>query len=138
MPWAEIMVCVNHPRDREIIKQKSRVFFSSRKKSELEEMEDYPNIQSLPKIVPCETVVQMNEKPSNALNPKIVDGSCLNSLSKGEANIALSCGNTIALMAMSRLIKKPKNDPIAILWPAQNNRGFNILLTLAPISGQTR
>ncbi len=121
--------------ERSLNKNQELFFLVHGKKSELEkQMEDYPNIQKACKIVPCETVVQMNEKPSNALRSGRDSSmwSCLNSLSKGEANIALSCGNTGALMAMSmvKLRKAPGvNRPaIAILWPAQNNRGFNILL----------
>ena len=49
-----------------------------------------------------------------------------------EATVAVSCGNTGALMALSmiRLRKLPGvNRPaIAILWPSRNPQGFNVML----------
>ncbi|MDO5528901.1 MAG: phosphate acyltransferase, partial [Paracoccus sp. (in: a-proteobacteria)] len=50
----------------------------------------------------------------------------------GEATVAVSCGNTGALMALSmiRLRKLPGvNRPaIACLWPSRNPQGFNVML----------
>ncbi|MEO1177824.1 MAG: phosphate acyltransferase, partial [Pseudomonadota bacterium] len=54
------------------------------------------------------------------------------SLRSGEATVAVSCGNTGALMALSmiRLRKLPGvNRPaIAVLWPSRNPQGFNVML----------
>ena len=99
-----------------------------------EAIKNYPQVSKACTIIPCETVVAMDEKPTSALRSgkKSSMWSTLNSLSTGEAKIALSCGNTGALMAMSmiQLRKAPGvNRPaIAILWPSTNQRGFNIVL----------
>ena len=94
----------------------------------------FPGISSACSIIPCDSVVAMDEKPSSALRSGKNSSmwSSLNSLARGNAHIALSCGNTGALMAMSmmQLRKAPGvNRPaIAILWPSTNQRGFNIVL----------
>ena len=58
--------------------------------------------------------------------------SCIESVRNGEAKVAVSCGNTGALMAvaMIRLRKIPGiNRPaIACLWPSRNPGGFNLML----------
>lgn len=58
--------------------------------------------------------------------------SAIESVRSGEAAVAVSCGNTGALMAMSmiRLRKLPGvNRPaIAVLYPSANPQGFNVLL----------
>lgn len=78
--------------------------------------------------------ISMDEKPSRALrNGK---GSsmwnALETVENGEATVAVSCGNTGALMAMSmiRLRKAPGiNRPaIAVLWPARSAAGYNVVL----------
>lgn len=79
-------------------------------------------------------VVTMNDKPSQVMRHG--DGtsmwSCIDSVKKGEATVAVSCGNTGALMAvaMIRLRKLPGvNRPaIACLWPSRNPGGFNVML----------
>ncbi len=94
----------------------------------------YPKIRGACKIVGCDTIVAMEEKPSNALRSGKNSSmwSAISALAAGKANITLSCGNTGALMAMSmmQLRKAPGvNRPaIAILWPSTNQRGFNIVL----------
>jgi len=78
--------------------------------------------------------VTMEDKPSQILRKG--DGtsmwSAIESVRKGEAGAAVSCGNTGALMALSmlRLRKLPGvNRPaIACLWPSKNPQGFNIML----------
>jgi glycerol-3-phosphate acyltransferase PlsX len=58
--------------------------------------------------------------------------STLEAVRNGEATVAVSCGNTGALMALSmvRLRKLPGvNRPaIAVLWPSRNQQGFNVML----------
>lgn len=58
--------------------------------------------------------------------------SAIESVRNGEAQAAVSCGNTGALMAVSmfRLRKLPGvNRPaIACMWPSKNSSGFNIML----------
>lgn len=79
-------------------------------------------------------VVTMDDKPSQVVRKGRDTSmwSTLESVREGEAMVAVSCGNTGALMAMSmlRLRKLPGvNRPaIACLWPSRNPQGFNIML----------
>jgi glycerol-3-phosphate acyltransferase PlsX len=79
-------------------------------------------------------VVTMHDKPAQVMRHG--DGtsmwSCIDSVKQHEATVAVSCGNTGALMAvaMLRLRKLPGvNRPaIACLWPSRNPGGFNLML----------
>lgn len=79
-------------------------------------------------------VVTMEDKPSHVVrNGKGTSmWSTIESVRAGEASVAVSCGNTGALMALSmiRLRKLPGvNRPaIAVLWPSRNPQGFNVML----------
>jgi glycerol-3-phosphate acyltransferase PlsX len=79
-------------------------------------------------------VVTMDDKPSHVMrNGKGTSmWSTIESVRDGEADGAVSCGNTGALMAISmiRLRKLPGvNRPaIAILWPSRTSQGFNVML----------
>ena len=79
-------------------------------------------------------VVTMKDKPSQVMRHG--EGTsrwgAIDSVRAGEAKVAVSCGNTGALMAiaMIRLRKLPGvNRPaIACLWPSRNPGGFNLML----------
>ncbi|MDP4032291.1 MAG: phosphate acyltransferase PlsX [Pseudorhodobacter sp.] len=79
-------------------------------------------------------VVTMTDKPSQVMRHGAGTSmwSCIDSVKNGEATVAVSCGNTGALMAvaMVRLRKLPGvNRPaIACLWPSRNPGGFNLML----------
>ncbi len=79
-------------------------------------------------------VVTMNDKPSQVMRHGQGTSmwSAIDSVKDGEATVAVSCGNTGALMAVSmiRLRKLPGvNRPaIACLWPSRNPGGFNVML----------
>ncbi len=79
-------------------------------------------------------VVSMSDKPSHIMRhgKDTSMWSTLDSVREGEATVAVSCGNTGALMALSmvRLRKLPGvNRPaIAVLWPSRNPQGFNVML----------
>lgn len=79
-------------------------------------------------------VVAMTDKPSQVMRHGKGTSmwSTLESVRNGDASVAVSCGNTGALMALSmiRLRKLPGvNRPaIAILWPSRNPQGFNVML----------
>ena len=81
-----------------------------------------------------EEVVTMDAKPSHVMRKgqKTSMWSTVDAVKQGEADVAVSCGNTGALMALSmvRLRKLPGiNRPaIACLWPSRNPGGFNIML----------
>ncbi|MDP5361478.1 MAG: phosphate acyltransferase, partial [Paracoccaceae bacterium] len=77
-------------------------------------------------------VVKMTDKPSHVLrNGKTTSmWSAIEAVRSHEAAVAISCGNTGALMAMSMLrLRKAEgvNRPaIACLWPSRNPAGFNV------------
>ncbi|WP_423212691.1 phosphate acyltransferase PlsX [Pseudaestuariivita atlantica] len=79
-------------------------------------------------------VVKMDDKPSQVMRSGKGTSmwSALESVREGEATVAVSCGNTGALMALSmiRLRKLPgvARPAIAVLWPSRNPQGFNIML----------
>ncbi|MCU0802221.1 MAG: phosphate acyltransferase PlsX, partial [Rhodobacteraceae bacterium] len=79
-------------------------------------------------------VVAMTDKPAHVMRhgQDTSMWSAIDSVKAGEATVAVSCGNTGALMAVSmiRLRKLPGvNRPaIACLWPSRNSGGFNVML----------
>ncbi|MEM6341033.1 MAG: phosphate acyltransferase PlsX, partial [Pseudomonadota bacterium] len=79
-------------------------------------------------------VVSMDDKPSQVVRSAKGTSmwSAIETVRSGEATVAVSCGNTGALMALSmiRLRKLPGvNRPaIAVLWPSRNAQGFNVML----------
>jgi glycerol-3-phosphate acyltransferase PlsX len=79
-------------------------------------------------------VVTMSDKPSQVMRHGEGTSmwSCIDAVKSREATVAVSCGNTGALMALSmiRLRKLPGvNRPaIACLWPSRNKGGFNLML----------
>lgn len=81
-------------------------------------------------------VVTMNDKPSQVMRHGAGTSmwSAIEAVRAGEATVAVSCGNTGALMAVSmiRLRKLPGiNRPaIAALWPSRNPGGFNVMLDM--------
>jgi glycerol-3-phosphate acyltransferase PlsX len=79
-------------------------------------------------------VVTMQDKPSQVMRHGEGTSmwSCIDAVKSREATVAVSCGNTGALMALAmiRLRKLPGvNRPaIACLWPSRNPGGFNVML----------
>jgi glycerol-3-phosphate acyltransferase PlsX len=79
-------------------------------------------------------VVTMEDKPSQVVRTGKDTSmwSAIESVRDGESAVAVSCGNTGALMALStiRLRKLPGvNRPaIAVLYPSANPQAFNVLL----------
>ena len=79
-------------------------------------------------------VVTMADKPAQVMRHGAGTSmwSAIDSVKSGEAQVAVSCGNTGALMAvaMIRLRRLPGvNRPaIAVLWPSRNPGGFNLML----------
>lgn len=93
-----------------------------------------PALQGRVTLRPAARVVTMQDKPSQVMRHG--EGTsmwgCIDSVRSGEATVAVSCGNTGALMAvaMIRLRRLPGvNRPaIAVLWPSRNPGGFNLML----------
>ncbi len=87
------------------------------------ELEKHPLLKARSRILPTDIVVAMEDKPSQALRRG--KGSsmwlALEAVKNGEADVAVSAGNTGALMAMAKLILRPmpgiERPGIAALWP---------------------
>jgi glycerol-3-phosphate acyltransferase PlsX len=93
-----------------------------------------PQLQGRCRIVHAPATVTMDSKPSHVVRhgQDTSMWSALESVRSGDATVAVSCGNTGALMALSmlRLRKLPGvNRPaIACLWPSRSAQGFNVML----------
>ncbi|MEM6303142.1 MAG: phosphate acyltransferase PlsX [Pseudomonadota bacterium] len=93
-----------------------------------------PDLKDRFEVRHASAVVSMEDKPSQVVRTgkETSMWSAIESVRSGEAAVAVSCGNTGALMAMSmiRLRKLPGvNRPaIAVLYPSSNVQGFNVLL----------
>jgi phosphate acyltransferase len=78
--------------------------------------------------------VSMDEKPSHVMRKGKGTSmwGAIDAVRDGQASVAVSCGNTGALMAVSmlRLRKLPgiSRPAIGILWPSDNVQGFNVML----------
>ncbi|MEM8657541.1 MAG: phosphate acyltransferase PlsX [Pseudomonadota bacterium] len=94
----------------------------------------YPSLTGRCDLRDVSDAVSMGEKPSRALRTGKGTSmwNALETVEKGEATVAVSCGNTGALMAISmlRLRKAPGVDrpAIAVLWPSRNAAGYNVVL----------
>jgi phosphate acyltransferase len=94
----------------------------------------HPDLSARVTLRHAPRVVTMHDKPSQVMRHGEGTSmwSCIESIKNGEASVAVSCGNTGALMAVSmlRLRKVPGvNRPaIACLWPSRNPGGFNVML----------
>jgi phosphate acyltransferase len=87
------------------------------------ELEKLPALAAKTRVVHTDLVVAMSDKPSQALRRG--KGTSLwlaiDAVKSGEADVAVSGGNTGAFMAMSKLILRPmagiERPAIAALWP---------------------
>ena len=82
----------------------------------------------------ADEVVTMDAKPAHVMRRGAATSMwrALDSVREGEATVAVSCGNTGALMAVSmlRLRKLPgvSRPALACLWPSRGPQGFNVML----------
>lgn len=94
----------------------------------------HPELSGICVVRHAARTVSMEDKPSQVMRSGEGTSmwSCIESVKQGEATVAVSCGNTGALMGISmlRLRKMPGvNRPaIACLWPSRNPGGFNVML----------
>jgi glycerol-3-phosphate acyltransferase PlsX len=99
-----------------------------------------PRLEPAARIVHTDVAVRMDDKPSQALRAGRRRSSmwlAIDAVKQGEADVAISAGNTGALMAMAKLCLKtlPGIDRPAIagLWPTL--RGDSIVLDLGASIG---
>jgi glycerol-3-phosphate acyltransferase PlsX len=99
-----------------------------------------PKLKSASRLTHTEIAVRMEDKPSQALRYGRWESSmwlALDAVKKGEADMAVSGGNTGALMAMSKFNLKTlsgiERPAIAALWPTL--RGESIVLDVGASIG---
>jgi glycerol-3-phosphate acyltransferase PlsX len=104
------------------------------------ELDRHPELKAASKIVHTDVAVSGADKPSQALRRGRKTSSmwlAIDAVKKGEADVAISAGNTGALMAMSRfnLRTLPGIDRPAItgIWPTR--RGQSVVLDLGATIG---
>ena len=108
------------------------------------ELDRYPQLKAASTIIHTDVAVSGSDKPSQALRRGRKTSSmwlAIDAVKKGEADVAVSAGNTGALMAMARfhLRTLPGIDRPAIsaIWPTR--RGESVVLDLgATIGGDAR
>ncbi len=98
-------------------------------------LQKFEKLRNVCEVRHCEDVVSMEDKPSQIMRRGKSTSmyAAIEAVKNGEAQVAVSCGNTGALMALSMLIlrKLPSiNRPaIAVLWPSRSPKtGLNIML----------
>ncbi len=83
-----------------------------------------PRLKARSRVIHTDVAIRMDDKPSQALRHGRWKSSmwlALDAVSKGEADVAVSAGNTGALMAMARfslrMLEGIERPAIAALWP---------------------
>lgn len=87
-------------------------------------LDKYPELKPVSRVVHSDNVIAMDEKPSQALRKGRGNSSmwaALQSVKDGDADVAISGGNTGALMAMATFCLRPmegiSRPAIAAIWP---------------------
>jgi glycerol-3-phosphate acyltransferase PlsX len=103
-------------------------------------LKQHPALAAASRVVHTDVAVKMDEKPSQALRHGRWKSSmwlAIDAVKKGEADVAVSAGNTGALMAMAKFHLKTMpgigRPAIAALWPTL--RGESIVLDLGASIG---
>jgi len=103
-------------------------------------LDSRPRLKETSRLVHTDVVVQMHDKPSQALRKGRWKSSmwlAIDAVKKGEADVAVSAGNTGALMAMAkfelRTMAGIDRPAIAAIWPTL--RGESIVLDLGASIG---
>ncbi|MBR0929981.1 phosphate acyltransferase PlsX [Bradyrhizobium diazoefficiens] len=104
------------------------------------ELEKHPELKAASKITHTDVAVSGSDKPSQALRRGRKTSSmwlAIDAVKKGEADVAVSAGNTGALMAMSRFhlrtLKGIDRPAITGIWPTK--RGESVVLDLGATIG---
>jgi phosphate acyltransferase len=103
-------------------------------------LDRHPAVKAVTRLVHTEVVVKMEDKPSQALRAGRWKSSmwlAIDAVKKGEADVAVSSGNTGALMAMAkfnlRTMAGIERPAIAALWPTL--RGEAVVLDVGATIG---
>jgi glycerol-3-phosphate acyltransferase PlsX len=103
-------------------------------------VESRPRLKAASRIVHTDVVVRMDAKPSQALRQGRWKSSmwlAIDAVKKGEADVAVSAGNTGALMAMAkfnlRMMAGIERPAIAAVWPTL--KGDSVILDVGATIG---
>jgi glycerol-3-phosphate acyltransferase PlsX len=101
---------------------------------------EHPQLKGASRVVHTDVAIRMDDKPSQALRNGRWKSSmwmAIDAVKKGEADVAVSAGNTGALMAMAKFNLKTlpgiERPVIAALWPTL--KGSSIVLDLGASIG---
>jgi phosphate acyltransferase len=100
----------------------------------------HPALKAVSSVIHTDVAVSMNDKPSQALRRGRKTSSmwlAIDAVKKGDADVAVSAGNTGALMAMARfnlrMLAGIDRPAIAAVWPTI--RGDSVVLDLGATMG---
>lgn len=103
-------------------------------------LDRFPRLKAHSKVVHTDVAIRMDDKPSQALRYGRWKSSmwlALDAVKKGEADVAVSAGNTGALMAMARfnlkMLEGIDRPAIAALWPTL--KGESVVLDVGASIG---
>jgi phosphate acyltransferase len=103
-------------------------------------LEGLPRLKEHAKVIHSDVAIRMDDKPSQALRYGRWKSSmwlAIDAVKKGEADVAVSAGNTGALMAMARfnlkMIEGIERPAIAALWPTL--KGESVVLDVGASIG---
>ena len=98
--------------------------FHGREQDLLPLLDEFPDLKKVSEIRPADIVIEMEDKPSMALRKGRGSSSmwrAIEAVKNGEADVAVSGGNTGALMAMATFCLRPiegvSRPAIAAIWP---------------------
>jgi glycerol-3-phosphate acyltransferase PlsX len=104
------------------------------------ELQAHPALKAVSKVIHTDVAVSMHDKPSQALRRGRKVSSmwlAIEAVKKGEADVAVSAGNTGALMAMGRfclrMLPGIERPAIAAIWPT--HRGDSVILDVGATMG---
>jgi phosphate acyltransferase len=104
------------------------------------ELANHPALKAVSKVIHTDVAVSMHDKPSQALRRGRKVSSmwrAIDAVKQGEADVAVSAGNTGALMAMGRFCLKMlpgiERPAIAAIWPTA--RGESVILDVGATIG---
>ena len=100
----------------------------------------HPDLKAVSSVIHTDIAVSMHDKPSQALRRGRKTSSmwlAIDAVKKGDADVAVSAGNTGALMAMARFCLRTlpgvDSPAIAAVWPTV--RGDSVVLDLGATIG---
>jgi phosphate acyltransferase len=104
------------------------------------ELAKHPALKQVSRVIHTDVTVSMNDKPSQALRRGRKNSSmwlAIEAVKKNEADVAVSAGNTGALMAMGRfclrMLHGIDRPAIAAVWPTM--RGDSVILDVGATIG---